>query len=120
MTRKTQQRRTLLKHSQSAGVSGAALNHTAAGIATPAQETTTLPDGVEDTVEPNDQTTEQDNRESGHASPNEQAIEEDSKDGSYRPSSEEEVSLGNKDFIMPEEPLEQERFKLQRIATARS
>ena len=30
------------KHNQSAGVSGAALNPAAAGIATPAQETTTL------------------------------------------------------------------------------
>ena len=30
------------------------------------------------------------------------------------------MSLGNKDFIVPEEPLEQERFKLQLIATARS
>lgn len=34
--------------------------------------------------------------------------------------SEEEVSLGNEDFIIPEEPLEQERFKRQLIATARS
>ena len=42
MTRKTEQRRTLLKHSQSAGVSGAALNPAAAGTTTPAQETTTL------------------------------------------------------------------------------
>ena len=42
MTRKTQQRRTLLKHNQSTDISGAALNPTAAGIATPAQETTTL------------------------------------------------------------------------------
>ena len=30
------------------------------------------------------------------------------------------MSLGNEDFIVPEEPLEQERFKLQLIATARS
>ena len=30
------------------------------------------------------------------------------------------MSLGNKDFIVPEEPLEQERFKRQLIATARS
>ena len=28
--------------------------------------------------------------------------------------------LGNKNFIVPEEPLEQERFKLQLIATSRS
>ena len=30
------------------------------------------------------------------------------------------MSLGGEDFIMPEEPLEQERFKRQLIATARS
>ena len=30
------------------------------------------------------------------------------------------MSLGTDDFIMPEEPLEQERFKRQLIATARS
>ena len=42
MARKTQQRRTLLKHNQSAGVSAAALNPAAAGTTTPAQETTTL------------------------------------------------------------------------------
>ena len=42
MTRKTPQRRTLLKHNQSAGVSGAALNPVAAGTTTPAQETVTL------------------------------------------------------------------------------
>ena len=30
------------------------------------------------------------------------------------------MSLGNEDFIVPEEPLEQERFKRQLIVTARS
>ena len=30
------------------------------------------------------------------------------------------MSLGNEDFIVLEEPLEEERFKLQLIATARS
>ena len=30
------------------------------------------------------------------------------------------MSLGTDDFIVPEEPLEQERFKRQLIATARS
>ena len=35
-------------------------------------------------------------------------------------SSEDEVSLGDEDFIVPEEPLEQERFKRRLIATARS
>ena len=53
-------------------------------------------------------------------SPDEQARPNDSEDGSYHPLSEEEVSLGNEDFIVPEEPLEQERFKRRLIATARS
>ena len=78
------------------------------------------PDGAKDTEEPDEQAAEQHNREDGQVSPDEQAIEEDSEDGSYHPLSEEEVSLGNEDFIVPEEPLEQERFKLQLIATARS
>ena len=42
MTNKIQLRINLLRHSQSTGVSGAALNPAAAGIVTPAQETTTL------------------------------------------------------------------------------
>ena len=78
------------------------------------------PDGAKDIEEPDEQTAEQYNRESGHVSPDEQAIEEDWEDGSYRPPSEEKVSLGNEDFIVPEEPLEQERFKLRLIATTRS
>ena len=54
------------------------------------------------------------------ASPDEQARPNDSEDGSYRPLSEDEESLGNEYFIVPEEPLEQERFKRQLIATTRS
>ena len=41
-------------------------------------------------------------------------------DSNYQPISEEDESLGDEDFIMPEEPLEQEHFKRQLIATARS
>ena len=44
----------------------------------------------------------------------------DPDDNSYRPLSEDEESLGNEDFIVPEEPIEQERFKRRLIATARS
>ena len=35
----------------------------------------------------------------------------DSKDNNYMPLFEEEVSLGAEDFIVPEDPLEHERFK---------
>ena len=47
-------------------------------------------------------------------------MHEDLEDSNYLPLSEDEVSLGTEDFIMPKEPLEQERFKRQLIATARS
>ena len=47
-------------------------------------------------------------------------MNEDSEDSNYMPLSEDEVSLGNEDFIVPEESLEQERFKRRLIATARS
>ena len=47
-------------------------------------------------------------------------MQEDSEDNNYLPLFEDEVSLGTEDFIVPEEPLEQERFKHQLIATARS
>ena len=44
----------------------------------------------------------------------------DSEDNNYLPPSEEEEILGDKDFIIPKEPLEYERFKCQLIATSRS
>ena len=36
------------------------------------------------------------------------------------PLSEDEVSLGDEEFIMPEDPIEQERFKRRLIATSKS
>ena len=45
---------------------------------------------------------------------------ENSEDSNYLPISKEDVSLGDEDFIMPEEPLEQESFKRRLITTARS
>ena len=44
----------------------------------------------------------------------------DPDDDSYRSVSEDDESLGNEDFIVPKAPLQQERFKRQLIATARS
>ena len=78
------------------------------------------PDDAENNEDLAEVTSEQEEQENGQASPDEQARPNDSEDGSYRPLSEDEKSLANKDFIMPEEPLEQERFKRQLIATARS
>ena len=45
-------------------------------------------------------------------------MNDDSEDSNYLPLSEDEVSLSDEDFIVPEEPLEQERFKRRLIATA--
>ena len=63
---------------------------------------------------------EHDDREDGQVGPDEQAIDDDSKDNNYLPLSKDEASLGIKDSIVPEEPLEQERFKRQLIDTTRS
>ena len=44
----------------------------------------------------------------------------DSEDDNYMPLSEDEVSLCDEEFIVPEDPVEQERFKRRLIATAKS
>ena len=72
---------------------------------------------ADDNEDPIDTTNEQ---EDGQVSPVKHATHEDSEDDNYLPLSEDEASLGTVDFIMPEEPLEQEHFKRQLIATARS
>ena len=63
---------------------------------------------------------EQEDQESGQDSPDEQATYGDSENSNYLPLSEEEESLDNEEFSVPEEPLEQERFKCRLIATATS
>ena len=44
----------------------------------------------------------------------------DSEDDNYMPLSEDEVSLSDEEFIVPEDPVEQERFKHRLIATSKS
>ena len=46
-------------------------------------------------------------------------MDEDSEDDNYMPLSEDEVSLGDEEFIVPEDPVEQERFKHRLITTAK-
>ena len=77
------------------------------------------PDDAEDQEDPGEPTSEQDDPEDGQVSPDEQAVNEDSEDSNYLPLSEDEVSPSDEDFIVPEEPLEQEHFKRRLIATAR-
>ena len=77
-------------------------------------------ENVEDPEAPIKPTSEHDDWEDGQVNPDDPVGNEDSEDSKYLPISEEDVSLGDEDFIMPEEPLEQECFKHQLIATARS
>ena len=47
-------------------------------------------------------------------------MDEDSEDDNYMPLLKDEVGLGNEEFIVPKDPVEQERFKRRLIATAKS
>ena len=69
----------------------------------------------EASIEP---TSEHDYWVDGQVNPDDPVGNEDSEDSNYLPISEDDVSLDDEDFIVPEEPLEQERFKRQLIATA--
>lgn len=82
--------------------------------------TNTGGDNTPDNEDPVETGSEQEDQESGQDSPDEHATYGGSEDSNYLPLSEEEESLGNEEFIMPEEHLEQERFKRRLIATARS
>ena len=58
--------------------------------------------------------------EDEQASPPEQATDGELEEENYMPLSEDEASLGDDEFIVPEDPVEQERFKRQLMATANS
>ena len=77
------------------------------------------PDGAEDENNPAQPGFEQAEQEDGQASPKEQATDGESEDDNM-PLYEDEVSLGNEEFIVPEDPVEQERSKRRLIATAKS
>ena len=78
------------------------------------------PDGAEEEYDPDQPNIEQAEQEHGLASPDEQAMDGYLEDDNYMPPSEDEVSLSNDEFIVPEDPVEQERFKRRLIATAKS
>ena len=69
------------------------------------------PDNAEEPDHATEPAVEHDEREEGQVNPDELTDREDSEDSNYLPASEEYVSLGNKDFIVPEEPFKQEGFK---------
>ena len=54
------------------------------------------------------------------ASPHERAADREVEDDNYMPPSEDEASLDNDEFVVPEDPVEEERFKRRLMATARS
>ena len=78
------------------------------------------PNNAEDENNPTQPGSEHVEREDGQASPKEQAMDGESEDDNYMPLSKDEVSLGDEEFIVPEDPVEQERFKRRLIATAKS
>ena len=75
------------------------------------------PDSAEDDNNPLQHDLE---REGEQASPPEQAAYGESEEDNYMPLSEDEVSLDDDEFAVPEDPVEQERFKRRLMATAHS
>ena len=63
-------------------------------------------DGAKDENNPAQPGFEQAEQEDGQASPKEQATNGESEDDNCMPLSEDEVSLGNEEFIVPEDPVE--------------
>ena len=104
-----------LRNSPSAGVSGAALNPTKAKNGDSDTGDNTTLDSAEE--HPLQQDSAQ---EDGDASPHERAADKEVEDDNYMPPSEDEASLDDDEFVMPEDPVEQERFKRRLIATANS
>ena len=64
------------------------------------------PENAEDPEALVEPTYKQDDWEDGQVNPDDPVGNEDSEDSNYLPISEDDVSLGNEDFIVPEEPLE--------------
>ena len=54
------------------------------------------------------------------ASPHERAADKEDEDDNYMPPSEDEASLSDDEFVVPEDPADQERFKHRLMATASS
>ena len=56
-------------------------------------------------------------QEDGEASPHERAADEEVEEDKYMPPSGDEASLDDNKFVVPEDPVEQERFKRRLMAT---
>ena len=107
---KEQRRMTPPRNSPSTGVSGAALNPTTARMKIPAPEIITHRTDEDNPLQQDSA------QEDGDASPHERAAEEGVED--YMPPSGDEASLDDDEFVVPEDPVEQERFKRRLMATA--
>ena len=59
-------------------------------------------------------------QEDGEASPHERAAGREVEDDNYMPPSEDEASLDDDEFVVPEDPVEQEHFQRRLMATERS
>ena len=59
-------------------------------------------------------------QENGEHNPKTLSDHSDAEDSNYQPHSEEEISLGDDEFAILEEPLEQERLHQRLIVIARS
>ena len=75
------------------------------------------PDSADDNNNPLQQDLEQEN---GGATPPKRAGDGEEEDDNYMPPYKDEASLGDDEFVVPEDPVEQERFKRRLMATARS
>ena len=73
------------------------------------------PDSAEDNALQQDSA-----QEEGEANPHDRATEREVEDDNYMPPSEDEASLDDDEFVVPEDPTEQERFKHRLVATASS
>ena len=89
----------------STDVSGAALSLAKSGDTGTGDNST--PDSAEDNNNPLQQDVEQ---EDGEASPPERAADGEAEDDNYMPPSEDEASLDDYEFVVPEDPVEQEHF----------
>ena len=75
------------------------------------------PDSTEDNNNPLQHGVELEDKQ---ASPPEQTVDGEPEEDNYMPLSEDEANLGDGEFIIPEDPIEQERFKCRLMATANS
>ena len=64
-------------------------------------------DGAEDEYNPDQPAFEQAEHQDGQISPDEQAMDGYPEEDNYMPPSEDEISLGDDEFVVPEDPVEQ-------------